>query len=69
MSKQNPAVWNKRPASHPRKKGGEMGILQKAAEKTSYFLMFCLTSKIHQIIMNLNEEKSAPKIERFTRKL
>jgi len=28
----------KRPASRPRKNGGEMGILQKAAEKTYFFL-------------------------------
>ena len=36
-----------------------MGTLQKAAEKTSHIFFHVLTPKIHQIIMNLNEEKFA----------
>jgi len=60
MSKQNPAIGTRDLLIIQERTEAKWGSLRKQLKIHHIFFMFCLTSKIHQIIMNLNEEKSAP---------
>ena len=59
ISKQNPAIGTRDLLVILERTEAKWGSFRKQLKRHIFFI-FCLTSKIHQIIMSLNEEKSAP---------
>jgi len=59
MSKQNPAIGTRDMQVILERTEAKWGSFSKQLKRHHIFFMFCLTSKIHHIIMNLNEVKSA----------